>query len=182
MKTTAPAPYRMFLVYLLLTFYCFGAAMMAEVVEYRSWTDLGSYVNPAEFASWHALVSARTVPFLVLPMVAATVVALCLLRFLPTAVPRWCLWVVLGCHALAWVSTLLFQLPLEMQLDKGAYSPALMAELWRTDWLRKLAFLIEIPTVTYMAHRFFQHVSLPAAVSVPEEYDSPTPVANHSLT
>jgi hypothetical protein len=157
-------------VYLLLSFYCFGAAMMNEFVEYQSWADLGTYLSAGEFASWHSLTSARAVPFLVLPMLAATLVALSLLRFLPPAVPRWCLWVVLACHALAWTSTLLYQLPLEMQLDRGAYSPTLMAELWRTDWLRKLAFLVEIPVVGYMAHRFFQQVTLLAETPAASPY------------
>lgn len=148
--------YRVFLLYLLLTFYCFGAAMMAEIVDYLSWRDLGAYLSPAEFARWHTVAGARAVPVLVLPMVATTLLALSLLRYLPPAVPRWCLWVVLACHAVAWASTLRYQLPLETQLDHGAYSAALLANLWRTDWLRKLAFLVEIPLVTYMALRFFQ--------------------------
>jgi hypothetical protein len=148
--------YRVFLLYLLLTFYCFGAAMMAEVVEYQSWGDLGPYLSPAEFAQWHTVAGARALPILVLPMALTTVVAVCLLRYLPRSVPRWCLGIVLACHALAWGSTLRFQLPLELQLDHGAYSPTLLAELWRTDWLRKLAFGVEIPVVSYMGWRFFQ--------------------------
>lgn len=148
--------YRVFLFYLLLTFYCFGGAMMSEVVDYLSWRDLGAYLSPAAFGQWHAAAAVRAVPVLVLPMAAATLTALSLLYYLPRAVPRWCLWVVLACHALAWTSTLCFQLPLEMQLDQGKYSPVLMAELWRTDWLRKLAFVVEIPVVVYMAVRFFQ--------------------------
>ena len=157
-----PTPtYRVFLLYLLLTFYCFGGAMMSEIVEYLGWRDLGAYLSPAEFAQWHTGAGPRILPVLVLPMVAATLAALSLLRFLPTAVPRWCLWVALACHALAWISTLRFQVPLEMQLDQGAYSPALLAELWRTDWLRKLAFLVEIPVVGYMAVRFFEARAVP---------------------
>ncbi|WP_324679108.1 hypothetical protein [Hymenobacter sp. GOD-10R] len=155
--------YRVFLLYLLLTFYCFGAAMMSEIVEYLGWRDLGAYLSPAEFAQWHAGAGPRALPVLVLPMVAATLAALSLLRYLPARVPRWCLWVALACHALAWIATLRFQVPLEMQLDQGNYSPALLAELWRTDWLRKLAFLIEIPVVSYMAVRFFEAEVVPSA-------------------
>lgn len=103
-------------------------------------------------------------------MVAATLLALSLLRHRSPAVPRRGLGVALACHALAWTSTLRYQLPLEMQLDRGAYSPALLAELWRTDWLRKLAFLVEIPVLAYLAWRFFRAAGGPAAA---EAYAGP---------
>jgi hypothetical protein len=180
-NTTSQPPYRMFLLYLLLTFYCFGAAMMSEIVNYRSWMDLGAYLSPAEFAQWHTVAGPRAVPVLVLPMVAATLVALSLPWYLPPTVPRWCLWVVLACHALAWISTIWFQIPLEMQLDQGGYSAELMAELWRTDWLRKLAFLIEIPVVSYMAVRFFQPAASPAVPPLPQ-HESISPIKTEATT
>lgn len=176
MRTTTT--YRVFLLYLLLTF-CFGAAMMSEIVDYQSWMDLRIYLTPAEFAQWHTVAGQRAIPVLVLPMALTTLVALGLLWNLPPTVPRWCLWVVLACHALAWTLTLRFQLPLEMQLDQGAYSAELMAELWRTDWLRKLAFLLETPVVSYMAVRFFRPVSAPADLLATATYTSRTEVAEH---
>ncbi|UOQ69133.1 hypothetical protein [Hymenobacter volaticus] len=151
----ASASSRLFVLYVLLAGYCCGAALMAEIVDYQSWQDLGPYLSPAEFAQWHTVAGARALPVLVLPMIVTTLVAVSLLRCWPAQVPRWGLWVLLGCHALAWTSTLCYQLPLEQQLDQGAYSAALLAELWRTDWLRKLAFLVEMPVVGYLALRFF---------------------------
>ncbi|OUJ69781.1 hypothetical protein BXP70_26075 [Hymenobacter crusticola] len=145
---------------------------MAEVVEYQSWRDLGRYLSPAEFAQWHTVAGSRTVPVLVLPMVVTTLVAVGLLRYWPLHLPRWGLWGLLACHALAWTSTLLYQLPLEQQLDRGAYSAALLDELWRTDWLRKLAFLVEMPMVGYLALRFFGASSLKQATTS-ACYDTP---------
>jgi len=93
--------YRVFLIYLILTFYCFGAAMMNEIVEYQSWADLGNYITAADFAKWHTATSRQTLPILVLPMIILTLTAISLIWFLPPVIPRWTLWIVLSCHAIA---------------------------------------------------------------------------------
>jgi len=149
MKTALPQ--RVFLLYLLLTFYCFGAAMMNEFVEYQSWADLGQYISASDFGKWHAATSQAMIPFLVLPMVLLTLVALSLIWFLPAWIPRWMLWLVLGCHVIAWLSTLLIQVPIELQLDQQGYSSPLMQRLLTMDWLRKGAFFVEIPVALWMA-------------------------------
>lgn len=156
METKPHSPYRVFLAYLLLTFYCFGAGMMNEFVEYRSYADLGRYVSPADFARWHQATSQYVLPFLVLPILLGNIALLALFFNRPMSVPKWTLWAVLVCALTAWASTILLQVPIEQQFDQGHYSPALMARLWQTDWIRKTAFFVEIGVVTYMAVCFFR--------------------------
>lgn len=156
MNTTAT--HRVFLCFLLLTFYCFGAAVMNEWVQYQSWADLGQYISVADFARWHTATNKLIIPVLVLPMALLTMIAFSLIWLLPPLIPRWTLWVVLSCHVVAWCSTLFIQVPIEMQLEQQGYSSALMQQLLRTDWIRKVAFLVEIPVVIFMASYLFKNI------------------------
>lgn len=147
--------HRIFLVYLLLTFYCFGAAMINEFAEYYSWANLGQYISPADFAKWLSASNKIRVPFLVFPMIIDTILAFALIKYLPVNAPRWALGIILICHIVAWISTFVFQLPLEMQLGNKGYSAAIMERLLATDWIRKAAFFIEIPFVIFIAFKVF---------------------------
>ncbi|WP_461117520.1 hypothetical protein [Spirosoma jeollabukense] len=90
-----------------------------------------------------------------LPILLGNITLLALFFNRPPSVPKWTLWAVLVCALTAWVSTIVIQVPIEQQFDQGRYSPALMARLWQTDWIRKIAFFIEIGIVIYMAVCFF---------------------------
>jgi hypothetical protein len=163
MSASTSATYRVFFVYLLLSFYCFGAAMLNEFVEYYSWPEAGRLMQPG-FAEWLTASSKMRIPVLVLPMVLNTLLAFSLLRYLPAVAPRWALWIILCCHVAAWTSTILFQLPLEMQLGKEGFAPQTMQQLLATDWIRKIAFLIEMPLVIYLGVKVFLVPHLQAAV------------------
>lgn len=152
--------YLVFLVYLLLSFYCFGAGMMNEFVEYLSYADLGRYISPADFALWHQATSQRVLLFLVLPILLGNITLIALFFNRPPSVPKWTLWTVLVCALTAWASTILFQAPIEQQFDQGHYSSSLMARLWRSDWIRKGAFFVEIAVVIYMVVCFFQSATV----------------------
>lgn len=160
-------PYRVFLAYLLLTFYCFGAGMMNEFVEYKSYADLGRYLKPADFARWHAATSQNVVPFLVLPILIGNVALVALFWNRPPSVPKWTLWLALACALTAWASTIVFQVPIEQQFDQGGYTPELMARLWQTDWIRKIAFFVEIGVVVYMAICYFRFIAVSRHVHEP---------------
>ena len=129
---------------------------MNEFVEYLSYADLGRLISPTDFARWHQATSQRVLPFLVLPILLGNVSLICLFFNRPPSVPKWTLWAVLACALIAWISTILFQVPIEGQFDQGNYTPALMERLWQTDWIRKIAFFVEIGVVIYMAACFFR--------------------------
>lgn len=149
-----------FLVYLLLTYYCFGAAMTNEFVEYKSWANLSNYISASGFAQWHTAISKDIALVLVAPMLVLIPLTLLLWRFRPAAIPSWTIATAFCCHAVAWIATTVIQLPVELKFDHGQYSTALMQQLRRTDWIRKIAFMAEAGMVTYMAHLFFAGVCI----------------------
>lgn len=159
MKPASVVAHWIFLAYLVLTFYCLGAAVMNEFVEYQSWADLGPYLSAADFAAWHLATAEHITPVLTVPAVllSAVLVLLCWQR--PPAVPRLALWLALACHAVFWASTIFVQWPLEGALSQGDFSPDLMARLLRTDWLRKVLLLVEAPLAVFMAHRVLRAAS-----------------------
>ena len=165
-----------FLAYLLLTYYCFGAAMMNEFAGYKSWANLGNYISAAGFARWHTAISKDIALVLVAPMLALIPLTLLLWRFRPAAIPSWTIATAFCCHATAWLATTLIQLPVELKFDHGQYSTALMQQLRRTDWIRKIAFMAESGMATYMAHLFFAGVDIQKEKSTPVT-STHTPVA-----
>ncbi|TGE16556.1 hypothetical protein [Hymenobacter elongatus] len=159
MKTFPFPPHWIFLAYLVLTFYCLGAAVMNEFVEYQSWADLGPYLSAADFATWHLATAQHTVPFLTVPAMLLSGVLVLLYWHLPPAVPRAALWLAMACHVVFWLSTVLVQWPLEGALSQGSFSPDLMERLLRSDWVRKGLLLVEAPLAIYMAHRALRPAS-----------------------
>lgn len=153
MKPASSSSHWIFLAYLVLTFYCLGAAVMNEFVEYQSWADLAPYLSAADFAAWHLATAQHIMPFLTVPAVLLSAVLLLLCWQRPPAVPRLALWLVLACHVVYWASTIFVQWPLEGALSEGQFSPDIMARLLRTDWLRKALLLLEAPLAVLMAHR-----------------------------
>lgn len=127
--------------------------MLNEFAEYYGWADAGKYMNDGNFSAWLTYTGKIRIPILVLPMIVTTIFALLLIKHLPPQVPRWTLWLVLTCRAVAWVSTFVFQVPLEMQLSKNGFDVDVMQRLLITDWLRKAAFFIEITVVLYIISR-----------------------------
>jgi hypothetical protein len=153
MRPTSVFSHFIFIAYLVLIFYCLGAAAMNEFVEYQSWADLGPYLSADDFAAWHVATAQHTVPFLTVPAVLLSGVLVLLYWHLPPAVPRAALWLAVACHAVFWASTLFVQWPLEGALNQGSFSPDLMERLLRSDWVRKALLLVEAPLAIYMAHR-----------------------------
>ena len=156
MKPASLPSHWIFLAYLVLTFYCLGAAVMNEFVEYQSWADLAPYLSAADFAAWHVATSQHIMPFLTVPAVLLSAVLLLLCWQRPSAVPRPALWLALACHGVYWASTVFVQWPLESALSEGQFSLDLMVRLLRTDWLRKLLLLVEAPLAVFMAHRVLE--------------------------
>ena len=174
MRTTSIAGYRVFAIYILLTFYCFGAAMVNEFPEYYGWSEAGKYMSSADFATWLTYTSHIRIPILVLPMIVTTIFALLQLRYLPAQISRASLWIVLGCHAIAWASTFIFQVPIEMQLAEGGFNADAMRRLLLTDWLRKCCLFVEVLTVLYMINRLIQAMIIKTGAGFASRKESKT--------
>jgi hypothetical protein len=156
MKTPAFPSHWIFLAYLVLTFYCLGAGVMNEFVEYQSWADLSPYLSATDLAAWHLVTVQHTMPFLTVPAVLLSMVLLLLCWQRPPAIPRLALWLAVACHVLFWAVSILGQWPLGGALPPELHSPDLLEGLLRGDWARKVLLLLEAPVAIYMAHRILR--------------------------
>lgn len=156
MKTNALPATWVFLAYFALTFYCLGAALMNEFVEYQSWADLRPYLSATDLASWHIATTQHTMPLLAIPLLLLTAVLVLLFWHLPPGVPRAALWLVAVCHGAFWGATLLMQ----WQLN-DALLPTPLDGLLHSDWLRKLLLLLEAPLALFMAYQALRNARNP---------------------
>ncbi|RTQ50835.1 hypothetical protein EJV47_09465 [Hymenobacter gummosus] len=141
----------LFPAYLALTLYCLLAAVLTEWQGYRSLSEAGSFMNAADLAAWNMADSGRSwFPF-TLPAVLLTLVVLALMANRPPAIPRGLLGAVLACHLLAWGVYLLGFAPLTAWWSQNDMVNLLI----HSDWVRKLALLVEVPLALYMAYRFY---------------------------
>jgi hypothetical protein len=149
--TTLSSPNRLFLAYLVLTFYCFGTAVATEWLEYRTWADMDTHLSAADLAAWNMATTPSTIYFLTIPSVLLTAIVVALFWKLPAAVPRSPLWGVLACHLVVWAVYLLTQVPMNSMINDSGFVNLLV----HSDWVRKLALLIEVPLALYMGYRAY---------------------------
>ncbi|RAK63890.1 hypothetical protein [Hymenobacter edaphi] len=163
MNPTSTLSRGLLLAYVLLTFYCLGAAIFTEWAELRNAADASSYLSAADLAAWQMASTDNTALLLTILSGVQTAALLALVWLLPTSVPRGVLWAALACHVVVWGLGLLARLPVG---SFGGADPGLVDLLVRSGWGRKLVLLIEAPLAAYMAFRAFwpaQAASRPAA-------------------
>jgi hypothetical protein len=162
MNTSSTRSYATFGAYLALTFYCLGAAVYTEWLEYQALTNASSGLSAVDVAAWNMASPQESMYFLTVPSIALTAIVLALFKYLPVSVPRGPLWGVLACQLIVWSVFLLAQVPLDMQAEQNT----LVNLLVHSDWVRKLALLIEAPLALYMTFRAFSPLATarPAAV------------------
>jgi hypothetical protein len=150
MKTSLTLSHWLLLTYVLLTFCALGAAAFTEVAELRRAADLSTHLSAADMAAWQLAGTDNTALQLSILSGVQTVALLALVWLLPASVPRSVLWAALGCHVAVWLVSLLTRLPIDTFETDG-----LINLLVHSDWVRKLALLIEAPLAAYMAFRAF---------------------------
>ncbi len=128
-----------FSVYIFLSFYVFGAGVTNSLVAYRTWRRVG----PREFPAFHQIDSALIIPFFVVFFFSLLIPLLLLFWFRPPVIPRWMVWAALSFYLITLLSTVLIQIPIQVELDKR-FSLALIDRLISTDLLYRripMAFL-----------------------------------------
>jgi hypothetical protein len=134
--------------FFLLSFYCFGAAMMDSFVVYHSW----KFVGAAEFAQVHQQSSIRIVQVFVSATFLMTITTVILLWKRPANIPRQWIWIALACEIVSWVSSAVIQIPIQGQLSQGRNEDALN-RLIMTDWIRIAAWVFYIVVASRMLVR-----------------------------
>jgi hypothetical protein len=114
-----------------LSFFSFGTAMMDYFLVYPS----RAVVGEQEFIAYHALLEAAIVPVSVIPFFIITVQNIFLLWSRPTKIETGLVVVSLCCLMLDWVSSILVQIPMNVQLNQGK-DIALIQQVIESNWGR----------------------------------------------
>jgi hypothetical protein len=135
MQTLAKFSMWLFLIAFALTFYGLGASFVEGFVNYPTWHLIGV----DEFRLFHQAVDPRVIGYLVIPKVVSSVLTVLLLWFRPAAIPRWAIWFAVALNAIVWISTLVIQIPIQLELSRNGLSIPLIERLRLTDlWLRQV--------------------------------------------
>ena len=117
-----------FSVYIVLEFYVFGAGMTNSLVAYRTWRAVGA----KEFPAFHHIDSALIIPIFVSFFILSFIPQILLFWFRPPVIPRWMVGVALLFNGITLLSTVLIQIPIQVQLD-SRFSMDLINRLISTD-------------------------------------------------
>lgn len=131
MRNSIIKTYGVFILTFALTFYTLGAAVIDNYVIYQTLPVVGEN----EFVAFRAIFTPRIVALLVVPLILRSVFSILLFWFRPAAIRAWQVWLFLLCQAVAWISTIAVQIPIQIQLDKGK-NPELIQNLIDSIWLR----------------------------------------------
>jgi hypothetical protein len=140
-----------FVVFIVLTFYTLGAGYLESFVNYPLWHIIG---ETDRWTDYHRALGPRIAIVLALPVLILSPIANVLLFFVrPRRLPPWTIWATLVLLLVAIVSTLVIQIPIQMQLDT-AYDRAAVDRLIATSlWLRDLVGGGRAIIAGYMLHR-----------------------------
>ena len=139
----------LFLATFILIFYGMGAASVESFVNYPTWPLVGAN----EFRSFHLALGRLLVPFMVIPMLVATVLTMLLLWLKPAPIPRWVLWLSLALQLVTWVSTAAIQLPIQFELSTNGLSLPLIERLIFTSlWLRRVPHILNAGLFIWMMY------------------------------
>jgi hypothetical protein len=117
--------------FLAFTFFSYGTALMDYFLVYPSRLIVGE----REFVAYHALLEARIIPISVIPFGLLTILNALLFWFRPASLPVRYVGASFACLVLDWLSTLFFQIPMNLQLNAGK-DVALIGEVMATNWGR----------------------------------------------
>jgi hypothetical protein len=154
MQSAAKISVWLFLITFSLTFYGLGASFVESFVNYPTWALIGT----AEFPAFHQALSPLVIGYMVVPMLAATVLTILLLWFRPAPIPRRAIWMSIILQLIIWISTALIQLPIQLQLDSAGLSVPLIERLITTNlWFRKVPQVINIFLFLWMMSLLFNN-------------------------
>jgi len=117
--------------FILLTFYCYGAGMMDYFAVYEAW----KMIDEGIFASFHQFQGSRIIPIFVIPSGIMTIFNLLAAIFPAAYVNRKLVWLSLFAYAFDWIFSFTMQIPIQLKLEKYK-SMELIDELLRTNWWR----------------------------------------------
>ena len=94
----------------------------------------------------------RTAPVVIPPMLVEAATATLIALYPPAAIGRPIALAGLAMVAILWLSTLLVQMPLHGRLTRAGHTPATVAALVRTNWLRTILWSARALLAIWMLH------------------------------
>lgn len=138
-----------FSVYILLTFYVFGGGIVNSLVAYPTWR----WVGEKEFPKFHQIDSSLIIPLFVIFFFISFIPQVLLFWFRPSIIPKWMVGVALLFNLITLISTLVIQIPIQVELDKK-FSSALIERLISTDLIfRKIPMVLLTATNFVMLYK-----------------------------
>ncbi len=138
-------PSIVFSVYILLAFYVFGGGIVNSLVAYRTWRAVG--LN--EFPKFHQIDSALIIPLFVIFFFLSFIPQILLFWFRPLSIPKWLIWLALFFNLITLVSTIIIQIPIQVELDKK-FSLELIDRLISTDFLYRRIPMIFLAIINFI--------------------------------
>jgi hypothetical protein len=128
--------------FIVMTFYCYGAGMMDYFGIYEPW----KLIDDETFAAFHQYQGRRVMYIFVIPSAVMTLLNI-LAVFFPAhyADRRW-LYTSLAAYTLDWVFSFTTQIPIQLELEKGK-NILLINDLLRSNWWRFAADTIQFASV-----------------------------------
>jgi hypothetical protein len=117
--------------FIVLTFYCYGAGMMDYFAIYEPWKLIGKDI----FASFHQFQGQRVVNIFVIPSAVMTLLNILAVIFPLNKEHRIWLWLSLVAYVFDWIFSFTMQIPIQLQLQK-VKNMQLIDELLSTNWWR----------------------------------------------
>lgn len=122
-----------------LVFYVTGAMFVEQLVNYPTWRLIG----PAEFKAYHNMLSARIIPFMVIPWFVEVLLTFALMKFRPSAVPLSAIVFAQAFNIIGLVSSIFIQIPIQLQLDESGFSLYAINKLIETDPIRWVSAILK---------------------------------------
>ena len=142
-----------FSVYILLTFYVFGGGIVNSLVAYKTWRAVGA----EEFPAFHQIDSKLIIPLFVIFAFLSFIPQMLLFWYRPMVIPRILVWLALLCNLIALGSSIIIQIPIQIELDKQ-FSLELIDRLISTDFIyRKIPMILMAIINFIMLYKVVKH-------------------------
>jgi hypothetical protein len=136
-EQTMPISVGVFVAAFALVFYVLGSTFVEGFVNYRTWTLIGAN----EFKAYHRAVGPRVLAVVVAPIGLLLLSTMLLLWARPAAIPRWSILLSLALVSFAMLVSVVWQIPIQLELDRVGLSLPLLRRLISFEWLRKAAHI-----------------------------------------
>ena len=123
-----------------LALYVAGASFVQSFVNYPSWALIG----PGEFRAYHHQMESRIIPFMVIPWFVEIICIFALMWLRPLEVRLGAIVAVQAFNLIALASTILIQIPLQIELGDQGISPAVLERLIATDPIRWISLVCKL--------------------------------------